>query len=166
MQRILHPCLLALALTVVGCAGAQPTERAQVSAVGGLVDAASGQAGPLRLGMSSAEAIAAMGDPEVRMAEFLAWRGGKVNAGLEADRVVVLEISDRAFAVGPVRVGDTIAQARLAFPAATWKPEGKAPMLTLSTSPFVGLEANPTLEAEIITIHLGRTIPAAEHDEH
>lgn len=167
MFRRLAPLgLVMILLSAAGCAGSPAPERGTGAAASTTaIDPATGQAGPLRLGMTSSEAIAAMGEPEVRLEEFLSWRGGKVTAGLEANRILAIEIKDPSFHLGDIRVGDTIERARPLFPGASYTPEGKLPLLTISSSPYVALQANNNGDAQIIKFHLGERAPENEHED-
>lgn len=157
---------------LAGCAGAPKqdavTTQAQPAAAAGtqLVDVKAGTVGPLKLGMTPAEAITAFGAPETHYEDFLAWNGGKVTAKVVGGHLDSIRVSDRTYAIGGFHVGESLKSAQAAFPGGEFNGREEVPTYKLPTQGVhAWMEVTPSVDQEVLAVELSQG-ERPEGDEH
>lgn len=165
--------LVMAAALLVGCANgpkqdAAVTTQAQPAAAAGaqLVDVQAGTVGPLKLGMTPAEAITAFGAPETHYEDFLAWNGGKVTATVVGGKLESIRVSDRAYAIGTFHVGESLKSAQAVFPGGEFNGREEVPIYELpGQTVHAWMEVTPSVDQEVLAVELSQG-ERPEGDEH
>lgn len=162
--------LLALAATLAGCPAQAPRLTADDTAVAPVavdkaaptavneVDPTSDTVLGLKLGMTAADAVAAVGPAETSYPDFMAWHGGRLTANLDAGKVISIHLADDKVSIKGFHIGDPLSEVKRLVPDGTVARAGEVPVF-LFPGGHAWLQYTPSDEEQVVSLDISKNGP-------